>query len=413
MKHNASFHGAPPTCPGRTLTRRDFLKSVAAGAMLSTAGLEVLAQQDTPAKEAPRALTGIALCKRYEFPAVRQALEGIFNQLGDVRRLVNGKHVAVKVNLVNASGEDVAGVPLWLTVTVHPVVAQALGSLLVAYGARRVVFCDQLPYLSLGEDAFAGYGFKLAEFNALMDGRAQFVNTRNRGSFSQYALVKVPGAPELATAWEVNRTYVETDVLVSLAKLKSHVSGGITGGMKNLFGVPPSSLYGDDLKDEPDENAIDYRNKAMHNCTRPPFTSVTTFNGKSIEGDHGFNVPRFIVDLNAAFPIDLVVVDGISTIQSAEGWWIGSTVSVTRPGLLLAGRNPVCTDAVAAAVMGFNSDAADRTWPFINGTNYLALARRKGLGENRIEKLETVGVDLATARFEYQPTFRRVNPDNA
>jgi hypothetical protein len=290
------------------------------------------------------------------------------------------------------------------------VVAHTLGTLFVEYGARRVTFCDQLPFRSLGEEVFEGYGFRPADFNQTMQGRARFENTRNRGAHKDYALVKVPGQGELATAWEVNRTYVDTDVLVSLTKLKSHVSGGITGGMKNLFGVPPSSLYGDDLKDGPDEDAIDYRTKSMHNCSRLPFTSVTSFNGKSVQGDHGFNVPRFIVDLNATFPIQLVVVDGISTIQSAEGWWIGSTVSVTRPGLLLAGRNPVCTDAVSAAVMGFDPDAPDRTWPFVNGTNCLALARRKGLGENRLSELEITGVDLAKARFQYQPTYRRINP---
>ena len=82
-------------------------------------------------------------------------------------------------------------------------------------------------------------------------------------------------------------------------------------------------------------------------------------------------------------------------------------VSVTRPGLLVAGRNPVCTDAVAAAVMGFNPDAADRTFPFVNGSNYLALARRQGLGENRVERLEITGVELETARFEFQPTYQR------
>jgi uncharacterized protein (DUF362 family) len=330
-----------------------------------------------------------------------------FEELGGIRRLVRNKHVTVKVNLVNTSAEDVAGVPLGLTVTVHPVVAQALGSLLVDYGARRVVFSDQLPFRCSEVEAFAGYGFKLAEFNRRMNDRARFVNTRNRGSFSSYAWVKVPGDGELATAWEVNRAYVDTDVLVSLAKLKSHVSGGITGGMKNLFGIPPSSLYGDDLGQEPDENAIDYRNQTMHNCSRLPFTSARSFTGKSVVRDHGFNVPRFIVDLNAAFPIDLVVIDGISTLQTAEGWWNGSMVSVTRPGLLLAGRNAVCTDAVAAAVMGFDPDAADRTWPFVNGTNYLALARRRGLGENRIAKLEICGTPLDTARFEFQPTFRR------
>jgi uncharacterized protein (DUF362 family) len=223
--------------------------------------------------------------------------------------------------------------------------------------------------------------------------------------------VKVPGGGELASAWEVNRAYVDTDVLVSLTKLKSHVSGGITGAMKNLFGVPPSSLYGDDLESEPSEEATGYRSNTMHNCTHQPLTSAQTFLGKTVRGDHGHNVPRFVVDLAAAFPIHLAVIDGISAIQTAEGWWNGSMVSVTRPGLLIAGRNAVCTDAVAAAVMGFDPDAPDRQWPFVNGTNYLAMARRHGLGENRPSELEVAGLTLAEARFHYQPTYRRVAPE--
>ncbi len=185
----------------------------------------------------------------------------------------------------------------------------------------------------------------------------------------------------------------------------------MTGGMKNLFGIPPSSLYGDDLKDHPDEDALDYRNGVMHTCTRKPLTSADYFTGKPVPGDHGNNVPRFIVDLNAAFPIDLVVIDAISVIQTAEGWWNGSMVSVTRPGLVLAGRNAVCTDAVATAVMGFDPEAPDRTYPFANGINYLALARRRGMGENRLTQLEVAGVDLDSARFEYQPTYRRIRPE--
>jgi uncharacterized protein (DUF362 family) len=331
----------------------------------------------------------------------------MFDEAGGVTKLVGRKHVAIKTNLVNSSAEDLAGVPLSLTVTVHPIVAMALGSLLVDYGARSVVFCEQLPFRSPDPEAFAGYGFRLDEFSQAMDGRVRFANTRNLGGFKSYAEVKVP-AGELATAWEVNRTYVETDVLVSLTKLKSHVSNGISCGMKNLFGVPPSSLYGDDLQDEPDENAVGYRNAAMHSCTRKPLTSATTFTGKSLEGDHGFNVPRFVVDLAAAFPPALVVIDGISTSQAAEGWWLGGMVTITRPGLLIAGRNPVCTDAVAAAVMGFNPEAPDRTWPFANGANHLALARRRGLGENRLSELEVVGASIDKARFEFQPTYRRI-----
>jgi uncharacterized protein (DUF362 family) len=394
-----------PFCPGGILTRRDFIRSVAGAAALGAAGLGGLSGASQPG--VPRAPTSIAICKRYQYAEVRLALARMLNEIGGVDKLVRRQHVTVKTNLVNSSEEDLGGLPLPLTVTVHPVVAMALGSVLAGFGARSITFCDQLPFRPLGKEAFAGYGFDLDAFNQAMEGRARFVNTRNRGSYADYAWVKVPGGGELASAWEVNQTYVKTDVLVSLAKLKSHVSGGITGGLKNLFGVPPSSLYGEDLKDEPDEEATGYRGLTMHSCERKPLTSAASFTGRSVRGDHGYNVPRFIVDLAAAFPISLVVIDGISTIQSAEGWWLGSMVTVTRPGLLIAGRNPVCTDAVAAAVMGFDPDAPDRSFPFINGTNHLALARRRGLGENRIKELETVGAGLNAARFDFQPTYQR------
>ncbi len=397
-----------PHCPGGVLTRRAFLERMA-GAATAAAGAGVAWASGAPEAEGPvgRAPTSIGLCKRYEYPEVRRALGRMLDEIGGVRRLVRRRHVVVKLNLVNTSAEDVGGVPLWLTVTTHPVVAMALGSLLVEHGARLVTFCDQLPFRALDEEAFAGYGYDAKAFNQALNGRARFENTRNRGRHRQYAWVRVPGG-ELASAWEVNRTYVETDVLVSLGKLKSHISAGVTGGMKNLFGVPPSSLYSEDLKDEPDEDAVGYRSTTLHSCVRRPFTSAESVTGRSVEGDHGYNVPRFIVDLAAAFPIDLVVIDGISTLQTAEGWWIGSMVSVTRPGLLIAGRNPVCTDAVAAAVMGFNPDAPDRTFPFVNGANHLALARRRGLGENRLDRLEIAGVGLEAARFEFHPTYQRV-----
>ena len=413
MKSKKEKPSKVPVCPGGLLTRRDFLKGVVAA---STVFPVVAAQMDNKQSELfpssgsqwiKRSPVGIAICKRYDFREVKKSLRMLFDRLGGIKNLVRNKRVTVKVNLVNTSQEDVYGIPLWLTVTVHPVVAKALGALLVENGAREVIFCDQLPFKPLNHQAFVGYGFDISDFNKVMNGKAKFVNTRNKGEYKDYAWVKVQDG-ELATAWEVNRVYWDTDVLISLAKLKNHVSAGITAGMKNLFGIPPSSLYGDDLENEPNEDAVGYRNQTMHNCVRKPFTSSESFTGKSIRGEHGYNVPRFIVDLASAFPIDLVVIDGISVIQTAEGWWNGSMVSVTRPCVLIAGRNPVCTDSVAAAVMGFDPDTPDKTLPFVNGANYLALARRRSLGENRIQNIEIFGVDLTKARVEFQPTFRRI-----
>lgn len=389
-----------PTCPGWKPTRRAFLGATAAAAL---APALLLATESTP----PRTPTAAQICYRYHYPEVREKLSYMFDLLGDVGPLVKGKYVTVKTNLVNSPIHTWGGLKYELTTVTHPSVAMAMGSLLVERGARGVTFCDQLPFVELHEGIFERYGYKIDEFNQEMDGKARFVNTRNRGNHKDYALAKVPSGGFIANAWEVHRDYVDTDVFMSLAKLKSHVAGGVTLGMKNLYGVPPSSLYGDDAGDEPNEDAIGYRGQTMHTCTHKPLTSVETFVGETIEGDHGYNVPHLILDLNAAFPIELVVIDGVSTISTAEGAWTGSQVEVCRPNLLIAGRNPVCTDAMGAAIMGFDPNAPDYTQPFANGVNCLRKARELGWGENRVENLELAGLTLDEARYHFQPTFQR------
>ena len=392
-------HISIPTAPTFTLPRRRFLQTAALAAV-SVPGWSKPAQ-------VPRTPTAIQICNRYDYTKIRDLLNSMFDEVGGVRSLVKNQFVTIKVNLVNSPANVWSGVPYWMTTVVHPIVAKAAGSLLVEYGAKRVTFCDQLPFDEAHDADFAKYDYNISEFNQVMDGKAVFENTRNKGRHGAYDLAKVPYGGLLATAWEVNQSYTKTDVIVSMTKMKSHISGGVTLGMKNMFGVPPSSMYGEDGLDGPNENATGYRGQTMHGCTKKPSTSVETFNGKTIEDDHGFNVPQFIVDLNAAFPVELTIIDGISTISNAEGTWNGSLVEVCRPNLLIVGRNPVCTDSVGAAVMGFDPDAADRTPPFANGINCLKLARNMGLGENRLSMLDVVGVPIETACYNFQPTYQR------
>ena len=46
------------------------------------------------------------------------------------------------------------------------------------------------------------------------------------------------------SSFEFNHAYEDTDVLVSLTKLKNHIEAGMTLSMKNLFGLPPNTIYG-------------------------------------------------------------------------------------------------------------------------------------------------------------------------
>src|ERR1041385_1396021 len=109
MKGPRCHPARTPQCPGGILTRREFLKCATASAALlglSTGSLK--ADRDEVTRRVRRAPTAIGLCKRYQFDSVRRTLAQMFDQLGTIRRLVKGKHVTIKTNLVNTSNEDVS-----------------------------------------------------------------------------------------------------------------------------------------------------------------------------------------------------------------------------------------------------------------------------------------------------------------
>jgi uncharacterized protein (DUF362 family) len=78
-------------------------------------------------------------------------------------------------------------------------------------------------------------------------------------------------------------------------------------------------------------------------------------------------------------------------------------VSIIKPGLLLAGRNPVCVDAVSMAVMGYDPRAVRGQNPLLRGDNTLTLAEAKGIGTTDLNRIEVVGVPVREALFEYGP----------
>jgi uncharacterized protein (DUF362 family) len=115
----------------------------------------------------------------------------------------------------------------------------------------------------------------------------------------------------------------------------------------------------------------------------------------------GARVPRTIVDLAAARPVHLAIVEGIRTIRGGEGPWIRG-VSPVDPGLILAGWNPVATDAVAMAAMGFAPDAGPSTPPFEGRENHVRMAEQAGLGTTDLERIDVRGLSLAEVRTPFR-----------
>jgi hypothetical protein len=202
-------------------------------------------------------------------------------------------------------------------------------------------------------------------------------------------------------AYDLNRAFEDTDVFVSLAKLKNHFICGVTLSLKNCFGCLPASTYGDDAGvDEPNENPTAGRQMVGHEGRRGPSKSAPQELRFGANHDPGYRVPHIVADLSAARPIHLGIVEGIESVAGGEGPWIEGLRTV-KPGVLIAGLNPVCTDAVAAAVMGYDPRAARGTAPFQTCDNTLLLAEGHGVGAADLARIDVRGVPIAQALYRY------------
>ncbi len=115
--------------------------------------------------------------------------------------------------------------------------------------------------------------------------------------------------------------------------------------------------------------------------------------------DPGYRMPRVISDLVAAMPIHLAIIDGVES-QAGGELPRGATRPV-KPGVLIAGMNPVCTDTVAAAVMGYNPRASRGEPGFPKCDNQLVLAEQRGLGSCDLKRIDVRGVSIEQAMYKY------------
>ena len=237
----------------KTFSRRSFIQhglTIAAGVPLASLyarsqllATEAAAGAGAAALRAHRsaAKVAIASCRSYG-PEVRPALGKCFDQLGGIGSLVKNKTVTVKVNLTGDSVTPILGRPIGETYNTHYGTALALGSLLFAAGARRVRFVESAQSRDVLESTLAAAGWDVPTLSAL--GKVEYENTRNLGFGKKYSHFRVPGGGYMFSSFEFNHAYEDTDVLVSLTKLKNHIEAGVTLSMKNLFGLPPNTIYG-------------------------------------------------------------------------------------------------------------------------------------------------------------------------
>jgi uncharacterized protein (DUF362 family) len=229
----------------------------------------------------------------------------------------------------------------------------------------------------------------------------EFENTNAIGRYKSYARFKVPGKGLVFPAYELNKSYEETDVFVSMAKLKNHATCGVTLAMKNIFGITPASIYGDDAKvDEPNESPTKGRVDVCHYGKRNPAKAALPELDPASSREPTYRMPRITAELVAARPIDISFIDGIQTVTGGEGPWIKG-LKFVAPGLLVLGTNPVTTDTVGTALMGYDPRAPKGVAPFKDCDNTLLLAESLGVGSADLKKIDVRGLQIAEGRFSF------------
>jgi uncharacterized protein (DUF362 family) len=371
------------------MTRREWIALIGAAPLLKAA------------PDAPAAPVAISKCASYD-EDVTAHLATLFDQLGGLDRMVRGKTVTVKLNMTGSPALRVDGRPAGVTHYVHPKLVGATAYWMGRAGARRIRFVES-AYATGGplEEYLLDSGWNVRQLLTAAQG-VEFENTNALGKGKKYARFQVPGGGYLFPAYDLNHAYEDTDVFVSMAKLKNHATCGVTLSMKNCFGMLPASIYGDDAGvDQPNENPTSGRLKTMHDGRRQPSKSSPAELHPASSREPEYRVPHIVADLVKSRPIDLEIIDGIESIAGGEGPWIKGVRRV-QPGVLLAGLNPVSTDAVAAAVMGYDPRAARGAAPFRTCENTLLLAERHGVGSADLRKIDVRGASIAAAMYRYE-----------
>ena len=353
--------------PHPTLSRRRFLQT----AGLAAGGL--LASQVAPARAAERPKVALAAARTYDRQLIRRKVQALLDDLGGLGDVIRpGDRVAIKTNLTGGvHWEQQLSVPATESYVTHPEVIRALGEAVLDAGARELVIVEAV----YDRESFFRWGHMAAASHL----GAMLINLNDPWPYKGFIQRPVGEGWLVYESFLFHPILTDIDVFISVAKMKCHQNAGVTLSMKNLFGLAPLQYY---MLKQGDGHRSEMHGPDQHYKTR---------------------VPRVIVDLVRARPIDLALIDGVKTSEGGEGPW-GALWNPIEPGVLVAGKNAVATDAVATAVMGFEPTALSfRQDPFRYSINHLFLASWFGLGTHRLDQIDTVGAALDDVRYAFQP----------
>jgi len=306
------------------------------------------------------------LSDNYDSNLIKQKVQHLFESLGGINDIVSsGDKVGIKINLTGGSNwanhSQLNGVDIREAAWTHPEVLRAVTELLIDQGinGNDIFFVEAI----WDENSYTQFGYQ----DIQQELGTNVINLNSPDPYSGFITKSSGSNYFFYSDFIFNQILDEIDVFISIPKMKHHYLAGLTHGMKNLVGITPLQHY-----QLPSNQGI---RSALHEDG----------------GNVGYHLPRSICDLNMARPIHLVINDGIKNADGGEGPW-NPTFTPAEYGLLLAGKDPVATDSIAAKVMGNSPEAEHVELPDGGmSDNHLYLANQKGMGTNILSEIELVG----------------------
>lgn len=277
----------------------------------------------------------VASNQSYSGPLRKTIREGL-TEVGLAPGSLRGKKILLKPNLV----EPARAAP---QMTTNPAVITAVAEVFRDWKAEVVV--GEAPgHVRDTEWALREAGVR----HALDSERLRFADL----NYEETVWVPNRGGASDLDGFHLPRSVVNADLIVSLPKMKTHHWMGMTGALKNMYGVIPGIRYG-------------WPKNVLHH--------------------HG--IPQTVFDINASLPPMITVVDGILAMEG-DGPIMGSPKPM---GLLVIGTNPTAVDATLCRLMQLEPKRIP----------YLQLANRR-LGPVRQGAIEQRGETIADYRSAFQ-----------
>lgn len=279
-----------------------------------------------------KTVVSVTRCNRYHPLELRTAMLELLEPFGGIKSLVKpGQKVLLKPNLLAAASPAEA-------VTTHPLVVKVMSELIIETGGK--VFIGDGPGSGSQEQAHQAAGYKqvMAETGAEMLIFENIKEVKVNGSKGRI----IPLAAELD----------QVDLVINMAKLKTHSLTGMTAAVKNTYGC----LAGNNKK-------------RFH-----------------MEHPLPLDFSRLVVDVCLAVKPAFSIIDAVVAMEG-----VGPRRGKARQaGLLLASGSPFALDTVAAEIAGFQPEQVTT----------IAVARQLKLPGALFTEIELKGLTIGESRLK-------------